>query len=343
MTEVWERRRSSKVVFLEITEREDLGENLHAPQLAEGGRDRYRLISETRLGDTVLHYHQPSDAIVGMSRVAGPRRESTIFWAAKGTSARSRQIKPYARPGWLVPLAGYVPLDPPTTQEQIIAKRSAVFALRDQLALQYGSGLHFPYYRYGTDQLRTLQAYMAIFPRELLDLFPDLRMQVEAFERLNDAALPQLAKEPEEPALYLANEQITVTRSGQVQIDPDALTRANRSHARLQNLLRKRVLRAGKRLLSVADLPNIDLGWHVGTRGQIVIAEVKSLALENEEHQLRYGVGQLIDYLDELGDAGLHPLGVLFIARPPRRMTWIRKCGQAGIELCWPGRWPPGI
>src|SRR5215218_2367204 len=179
MTEVWERTRSSRVIFLEITNREDLGENLHAPQLAEGGRDRYRLISETHLGDTVLHYHQPSDAIVGVSRVAGPRQESTIRWAAKGTSARSRQLRPYARPAWLVPLSGYIPRDPPTTQDEIIAKRVAVFGLRDQLASQYGPGLHYPYYRYGNDQLRTLQAYMAIFPRELLDVFPDLRMQVE--------------------------------------------------------------------------------------------------------------------------------------------------------------------
>jgi hypothetical protein len=157
----------------------------------------------------VLHYHQPSDAIVGMSRVAGPRQESTILWAAKGTSSRSRHIKPYDRPAWLVPLVGYVPLDPPTTQQEIIAKRRAVFDLRDQLASQYGSGLHYPYYRYGNDQLRTLQAYMAIFPRELLDVFPNLRMQVQAFERLDHADLPQPPREPEEPALYLANEQIT--------------------------------------------------------------------------------------------------------------------------------------
>lgn len=342
MPGLWERNRTSQVIFLEITDRERPGEDLHAPQLAEGRRDRYHLISETQVGDTVLHYHQPSEAIIGISRVVGPRRDETILWASKGTSARSHQIRPYLRAGWLVPLGGYTPLDPPTLQEEIIARRSAVFRLRHQLEARYGLGLHYPYYRYGTDQLRTLQAYMAVFPRELLDLFPSLRAQLKAFEQLSDAELPPPVDEPAEPDLYLANEQITVNRSGMIEIDPEALTRANRSHAQLQNLLRQRVLGAGKRLLPV-DGANVDLGWRVGTRGQIVIAEVKSLTLDNEEHQLRYGLGQLVDYLDELDNDGRHPLGVLFIARAPRRMSWVRKCERAGIELCWPGRWPQGL
>jgi hypothetical protein len=339
---LWERNRASRAIFLEITDREELGQDLHAPQFAERGRDRYRLISETRVDDTVLHYHRPSDGIVGISRVIGPRREEKILWAAKGTSARSHHITPYLRPAWLVPLGGYTPLDPPTLQEEIISKRSQVFELRDRLEAQYGPGLHYPYYRYGNSQLRTLQAYMAVFPRKLLDLFPDLRTQVRAFEELRDAELPQPPDEPVEPDLYLANEQITVNRSGQVEIDPEALTRANRSHAQLQNLLRRRVLRAGKKLLSV-PVAKVDLGWRVGTRGQTVIAEVKSITLDNEEHQLRYGIGQLIDYLDELDTAGHRALGVLFIARSPRRMSWVRKCERAGIELCWPGRWPQGL
>jgi hypothetical protein len=342
MSVLWARSSTSRTLFLEITDREDVGEDLHAPQLAEGGRDRYRLISETQVGDTVLHYHQPSDAIIGVSRVIGPRQERQILWAAKGTYARTHNIRPYSRPGWLVPLGGYTPLGPPTTQAEIIEKRAAVFSLRDELEEQHGRGLHYPYYRYGRDQLRTLQAYLAIFPRELLDLFPSLRTQVEAFEALTDADLPE-PEEPAEPDLYLANEDITVTRSGKIVIDPDALTRANRSHAQLQNLLRGRVLGAGKKLSPVSDTANIDLAWHVGTRGQIVIAEVKSFTEDNEEHQLRYGVGQLIDYLDELEAADYRPLGVLFVARPPRRMAWIRKCERAGIELCWPGRWPQGL
>jgi hypothetical protein len=62
-----------------------------------------------------------------------------------------------------VPLGGYTPLDPPILQEEIVSKRSAVFRLRDRLEAQYGPGLHYPYYRYGSNQLRTLQAYMAVF------------------------------------------------------------------------------------------------------------------------------------------------------------------------------------
>jgi hypothetical protein len=329
---------------LEITDREELGADLYAPQLAEGGRDRYGLISQTQPGDTVLHYHQSSDGIAGISRVVGRRQQDTILWAAKGTSARSQHTKPYLRPAWLVPLGGYTPLDPPIPQEEIIAKREDIFRLRDQLEAQHGPGLHYPYYRYGADQLRTLQAYMAVFPRELLRLFPALKVQVTAFERLSDDQLPDPPDDPAEPDLYLANEQITVNRSGKVEIDAEALTRANRSHARLQNLLRNRILRAGKTMLPIPGA-NVDLAWRTGIRGQPVIAEVKSLTPDNEEHQLRYGLGQLVDYIDALESIGNghRPTGVLFIARAPRRLTWLRKCDRVGIELCWPGHWPQGL
>ena len=57
----------------------------------------------------------------------------------------------------------------------------------------------------------------------------------------------------------------------------------------------------------------------------------------NEEHQLRYGLGQVLDYMDEANEAGHVPEGVLFVNRPPRRMTWMRKCRDLNIQLCWPG------
>jgi len=57
------------------------------------------------------------------------------------------------------------------------------------------------------------------------------------------------------------------------------------------------------------------------------------------------GLGQLVDYLDALENDGNGPrrTGVLFIARAPRRPSWLRKCDRVGIEPCWTCHWPQGL
>lgn len=326
-------------IFIEVTDRQDLGDTLHAPQADESGGGRYRLIEEAEPGDTVLHYHRPSGGITAISRVAGAAQDTPITWAAKGTSARSRHVDPYERPGWLVPLTGYTALDPPLPQSEIKQQRHAIFSLRDQLEAEHGSGLHFPYYRYGADDLRTVQAYMAVMPRQLLALFPALQQQIDRFEATpTPAGAPN--PDPDDPDLYFANEDMEVGGTGQVFVDPEAMTRANQAHARLQNALRDHVLYAGGRLHPTPQTANVDLAWRDG-QGRLTIAEVKSLTDQNEAHQLRYGIGQLLDYRDELADDDGHqPRCILAIPRAPHRVTWARKCQAAGIELAWPGHWP---
>jgi hypothetical protein len=39
-------RKAGPAVFLEITDRDELGHDLHAPQASEGGGNRYRLITD---------------------------------------------------------------------------------------------------------------------------------------------------------------------------------------------------------------------------------------------------------------------------------------------------------
>ena len=62
-----------EIYWLETTERDDIGVDLHAPQLNDQGAEhhRYSQINEIRPGDVVLHYHKGSSAIIGWSRVRG--------------------------------------------------------------------------------------------------------------------------------------------------------------------------------------------------------------------------------------------------------------------------------
>lgn len=332
-------RTDGPAIFLEITERDDLGENLIAPQEDQGGGNRYWLVTQPTPGDIVLHYHRPSGGIIAISRVAGPPEESTIRWAAKGTASREQHVEPYERPAWLVPLTGYQVLDPPTTQEEVVARRDQILQVKQDLENEHGTGLQFPYNRY-RDGLRTLQAYLALYPRDLLDVFPELASQVSDYEALDPSEIQPPESDPEDPDLFLADEDIAVNHSGQVTIDPDALTRANQSHAAAQNKLRQRVIDRGGKLSKPIDGANVDLAW-ADKRGRTTVAEVKSLTATNEAHQIRYGIGQLIDYLHEYEQAGIQDaIGVLFLARPPARQCWVAKSDWVGIELCWPGKWP---
>lgn len=325
-------------IFLEITDRDDLGENLHAPQADEAGGGRYRLIQEVQRGDTVLHYHRPAGGIVGISRAESSAVSAPITWAAKGSSARSRSVEPYKRPGWLVRLMGYTPLDPMVPQEEVRLRSDAVLGLRSRLEAEYGTGLHYPYVRYGAG-LRTFQAYMALVPRQMLSLLPGLAAQVDGFESLEQLPGPP-PSDPPDPDLFLANEDVKFGGTGEVFIDPEAMTRASQEHNRLQNDLRKKVLASGLQLEKEAKkLAAVDLAWRDG-KGRLTIAEVKSLTATNEAHQLRYGVGQVLDYWEEFMAEGEDARCVLFVSRSPQRISWVNKCQEASIELAWPGRWP---
>lgn len=181
---------------------------------------------------------------------------------------------------------GRVPtLRPPAHQEQVEARREQILELREELEAQESQNLHFPYYRYSATELRTLQAYMALVPRSFLELYPEIQQQVRDYEALVDADLPVPADpDPDDSLLYLADEAITVNHGGTYWVDPGALTRANQSHAQLQNQLRKRVKASGAALVPAGDA-KVDLAWRSsGRRPVLHVAEVKSMRQGNEEH-----------------------------------------------------------
>jgi hypothetical protein len=66
----------------------------------------------------------------------------------------------------------------------------------------------------------------------------------------------------------------------------------------------------------------------------IWIAEVKSLTVANEVRQLRYGLGQILQYATTL--AHLDPNLVLAVERAPEDPTWVDVCASSGVTLCWP-------
>jgi hypothetical protein len=140
---------------------------------------------------------------------------------------------------------------------------------------------------------------------------------------------------------YEADEDVVVTiRNGELSLDAATREEGLRRHATAQNSLRRFVLENG--FVQVRATSNVDLAWSErdSLDEELWIAEVKGLTEDNERGQLRLGLGQIIDFVDEDVSRGRQVRGVLFVSQPPRNERWTEKCARAGIILAWPGNWP---
>jgi hypothetical protein len=78
-------------------------------------------------------------------------------------------------------------------------------------------------------------------------------------------------------------------------VDPDLVGRGYRAHRRTRNALAAHLQSLGIQPLDPAPSdPPFDLAWWKGS--VLYVAEVKSITRDNEEHQLRLGLGQLLRY-----------------------------------------------
>lgn len=157
--------------WMEITDRDDLGGELRAPQKADDGMMEwgYELVRHTRPGDVVLHWYTKREprALVGYSVVTGPVHEGMWAWASKGTSGRARQAPEVDEPAWMTPLSGFTRFPNPITRDRLQGYMAPVLDLRARLVEAYGRHLYYPFYVYGGYELRATQAYLVKFPAQL--------------------------------------------------------------------------------------------------------------------------------------------------------------------------------
>jgi hypothetical protein len=158
--------------WLEITDREDLGANLHAPQRDGAGTANwtYDLVRYVQPGDIVLHWHKDligRPALVGYSEAAGPVAASTIVWQAHGTYGRARQVTPAQR-SWCTPLRGYTALAQPIDQHALRQVEAALRGALHDLSEAHRGSLYFPFAFSDKRPIRTAQGYLVKFPAVLL-------------------------------------------------------------------------------------------------------------------------------------------------------------------------------
>jgi hypothetical protein len=178
-----------------------------------------------------------------------------------------------------------------------------------------------------------MQPYLNKLPVELVDVLPQLAAATAA--PAPPAELPTAA--PEGPTLGAPYREADVsTLPGEREpftVDPALVERGLKGHADTQNEL-ARVLRAAgiEPRSRLPEEPNFDLAWEAN--GTVFVAEVKSITDENEEGQLRLGLGQVLRNRHRLRGLGHPHVGAVLVPeRAPRDPAWHDLCQELGVAL----------
>jgi len=118
-------------------------------------------------------------------------------------------------------------------------------------------------------------------------------------------------------------------------VDPAELDERTRDHMRLQNHFADFLASAGVRPLSTQGI-DVDLAWIDEDSDRVVVGEIKTLSPVNEKRQIRLGLGQLLDYLDQFANQEQDARGVLVVEHEPSDLRWNRLLERHEIRLVWP-------
>jgi hypothetical protein len=320
--------------WLETTDRPDIGVDLHCPQRDTVGNRSpgFSLIWFIEPDDIVFHYSLNEHAITAWSRAGDQVTEAPTVWLPHRAATRRRILTPRAQPGWWLDLDGPFPMEAPLTLAQLRERADDIRAVLQQLKSGHAGSLYFPFFFWRGSELRPMQPYLSKLPAELLDLFPQLTGAIAA-------ALPEGPQPitPEAPGLGATYRQAQVSPwpSGREPSTPDPalVERGLKGHADTQNDLAQVLRNAGIDPRSpLPREPNFDLAWE--TNGSVFVAEVKSISDDNEEGQLRLGLGQVLRYrqrLERLGHSSV--VAVLVPERTPRDGSWKDLCRDHGVVL----------
>ena len=330
----------AEVFWLEITDRPDVGVDLHAPQRdARGGRSSgYSLIWHVARGDVVFHYERDHRAITGWSRAIGSAMEAPVIWLSHRATTRRRLVRPRAQPGWWLDLEGPFPLDAPVTLTELRENGDAIRRVLEDLQARVSGALYFPFFFYGGRHLRPMQPYLNKLPASIVELVPSL---ANAARVAATSGAPDPHTESGEPPTGVGAVYRLASVSGvgelrtPFEIDPTLVERGLQGHAHAQNQVAAALRATGIEPRSPRpDEPSFDLAWEVD--GVVYVAEVKSITLANEERQLRLGLGQVLRYREILRRRHGDVRAVLVPEMAPTDPTWRDLCSELDVTLTTP-------
>lgn len=334
----WWSDRPHEFFWTEITDRLDVGTDLHCPQRDTGLRANpgFSTIFYVRDGDVVVHYDRNTQAIIAWSIARGPVEEAPTLWVShRGAVRRRVGSEPREQPGWWLDLEGPFMIEPVTLAD-LRAHGPPVLHAIEQTAPPKRPA-YAPFFGYGIDdELRPTQFYLTKLPRAVVDIL-SLDDAIERVTADPDDA-PQVGAEWREPWVSESDDSVR-----QIEVDVEVIERGLRGHVETE-----RALGAALHTVEIAPLapsgpdPKFDLAWiH---RDTFFVAEVKSITDRNEERQLRLGLGQVMRYRSQLRAALKLPVvAVLVPERSPRDETWASACAEADVVLLPGDALPKGL
>jgi hypothetical protein len=166
--------------WLEITDRPDIGVDLHCPQRDAAGvrTPGYSLLWWVEPSDIMVHWDKNQHAITAWSRAAGPVTEAPTVWLSHHAATRRRLQTACAQPGWWLDLDGPFPLEQPLTLAQLRDRAGDIRAVHEALQALVEGSLYFPFSYYRSTVLRPQQPYLNKLPAEFVALFPELAAAV---------------------------------------------------------------------------------------------------------------------------------------------------------------------
>ena len=187
----WWSNKPTEKYWLEISDRSDLGANLHAPQTNQSGNQywSYSFVTIAKKGDIVYHYSKKKKSIVSYSIIQEDSAiEEELKWAARGSYAKG--LVPYRRAGWLRKFSEHYILEDPLTLEELKTRiveitQNSSLLLTDKPKKK---GHYFPFELKSSRPMRPMQGYMFKLPKFLLEIFPKLMVarQVDVPKRKDD-------------------------------------------------------------------------------------------------------------------------------------------------------------
>lgn len=323
----WWTGRTDEFRWMEITDRSDIGADLHCPQrdTADRANPGYSTILFVADGDVVAHYDRNVQAITSWSIARGPVEVAPTLWAShRGAVRRRLGSEPREQPGWWMDLEGPFRIEPITLAD--LRRQGA--AILDAIATvaPAGARAYAPFYGYGeTDELRPTQYYLTKLPRSVAELLAGLEPTESPAtgRRVETVGAPW--REP-----WVSE---TEDRTRSVEVDVEVVERGLHGHVDTERALAAalRALGIEPRSPSAGD-PNFDLAWT--HNGVLYLAEVKSTTDRNEERQLRLGLGQVLRYRALLSQVPGPPVrAVLVPERTPRDPSWQTTCASTGVVL----------
>ena len=323
---------SGENYWMEITQRPDIGSDLKAPQFSNDGKTEtysYSLMKYVSNGDIVFHYFKKKKSIIGYSVVDGTFYEDDIVWAALGSSALRDNTKPYHRAGWKVGLRNFQALDTPITLSQLRQNSGMIFKAKKELENETKGAVYFPFSFTEKNIVHgAVQGYLVKFPKGITQNF-------EALRDLSSYFKPEITQPVSKDLgtnYRYADEAHTISKRKPFEVDPDVVDRGSKAHKKIQNDLADYLYSNGISPESPKNNRiNFDISWWKADT--YFIGEIKSITNENEEKQLRLGLGQILRYIS-LVDRKVFPRVVaVLIVEKLDDLSWYQTCSNNNVTL----------